>query len=84
MREWEMQTITTQTVLMTPKETAARLRVSESTLAKWRMTASRTLPFVKIGAKVANDEREVEKWLSGQLRKSTIDKGAPSSDTRAV
>jgi excisionase family DNA binding protein len=65
----------TQTVLLTPKETAARLRVSESTLAKWRMTASRALPYVKIGAKVAYDEREVEKWLASQARKSTSDNG---------
>jgi excisionase family DNA binding protein len=67
--------IKTQTVLLTPKETAARLRVSESTLAKWRMTALRALPFVKVGHKVAYDEREVERFIASQARKSTSDNG---------
>ncbi len=64
-----------QTVLLTPKETANRLRLSESTLAKWRMTAARALPYVKIGAKVAYDEREVERFIAAQARKSTSDDG---------
>jgi excisionase family DNA binding protein len=67
--------IKTQTVLLTPKEAAARLRLSESTLAKWRMTALRRLPYVKVGHKVAYDELEVEKWLASQARKSTSDNG---------
>jgi excisionase family DNA binding protein len=62
-----------QTVLLTPRETAARLRVSESTLAKWRMTAARALPYIKIGAKVAYNEVEVEKWLVARMRRSTSD-----------
>jgi excisionase family DNA binding protein len=64
-----------QTVLLTPKEAAARLRVSESTLAKWRMTALRALPFVKVGHKVVYAEREVERFIAAQMRKSTSDNG---------
>jgi predicted DNA-binding transcriptional regulator AlpA len=39
------------------------------------MTAARALPFVKIGHKVAYDEREVERWVASQARKSTSDSG---------
>ena len=62
-----------QTVLLTPKEAAARLRVSESTLAKWRMTAHRKLPFVKIGAKVVYDEAVIERFIAARSRVSTSD-----------
>jgi excisionase family DNA binding protein len=68
-----------QTVLLTPKEAAARLRVSESTLAKWRMTALRELAFVKVGHKVLYDEREVERFIAAQMRKSTSDTGAEAA-----
>ena len=60
-----------RTILLTPRETASRLRISESTLAKWRMTALRALPFVKIGHKVVYDEKEVEKFIAAQMRNST-------------
>jgi len=63
----------TKTVHLTPKETSARLRVSESTLAKWRMSAAHSLSYVKVGSKVAYDEAVVERWLAGQARKSTSD-----------
>ena len=64
---------TNATVLLTPKEAAARLRVSKSTLAKWRMTASRKLPFVKVGAKVAYTEAAIEAFIAHRLRNSTSD-----------
>lgn len=60
-----------RTILLTPRETASRLRISELTLAKWRMTALRALPFVKIGHKVVYDEKEVEKFIAAQMRNST-------------
>lgn len=65
----------TKTVLLTPKEAAVRLRVSESTLAKWRMTSLRKLPFVKIGAKVAYAENVIESFIADGLRQSTSDRG---------
>lgn len=69
-----MATETHQTVLLTPKEASARLRISESTLAKWRMTASRNLPFVKVGAKVAYSETAIETFIAERLRQSTSDR----------
>jgi len=60
-----------QTILLTPKETAVRLRISESTLAKWRMTASRRLPYVKVGAKVAYTETAIENFIAERAREST-------------
>jgi excisionase family DNA binding protein len=68
-----------QTVLLTPKETAKRLRLSESTLAKWRMTAARALPYVKVGAKVVYDECEVERFIAARMRRSTSDTGAEAA-----
>ncbi len=65
----------TPTVLLTPKETAARLRVGEGTLAKWRMGFTHGLRFVKVGAKVLYDEREVERFIAEQMRASTSDTG---------
>jgi excisionase family DNA binding protein len=67
--------ISTKTVLLTPKEAAERLRISESTLAKWRMTAARRLPFVKIGAKVVYDEAAIEAFIADRARISTSDAG---------
>lgn len=66
--------IKNRTVLLRPKEAAARLRVSESTLAKWRMTAAQALPYVKVGAKVFYDAAIVEEWLAKQARRSTSHK----------
>lgn len=67
--------IKSKTVLLTPREAAARLRVSESTLAKWRMTAARRLPFVKVGAKVVYAEAAIEQFISERARVSTSDCG---------
>jgi len=75
----QLTTTKNQTVLLTPKEAAARLRVSESTLAKWRMTALRALAFVKVGHKVLYDEREVERFIAARMRKSTSDTGAAAA-----
>ena len=65
--------IPAKTVLLTPKEAAARLRVTEGTLAKWRMTALRRLPYVKVGAKVAYTEAAIEAFIADGLRQSTSD-----------
>ncbi len=66
--------IPAKTVLLTPKEAAARLRVTEGTLAKWRMTALRRLPYVKVGAKVAYTEAALEDFIADGLRQSTSDR----------
>ncbi len=68
-----------KTILLTPKETADRLRVSISCLAKWRMGFTQGLPYVKVGGKVLYAEHEVEKWIAAQMRESTSDTGAEAA-----
>lgn len=56
----DMSHETNHTVLLTPEEAAARLRLSPSTLAKARLAAATDLPFVKIwvrGARAARAPR---------------------------
>lgn len=68
-----MQTISNAkniVVLMTPHETAGRLRVSESTLAKWRMTGDGP-EFTKMGAKVRYPVPAVESFITKRTRRST-------------
>lgn len=57
-------------VLLTPHETAGRLRVSESTLAKWRMTGDGP-EFTKMGAKVRYPAPAVERFIANRTRRST-------------
>lgn len=57
-------------ILMTPHETAGRLRVSESTLAKWRMSGDGP-EFTKMGAKVRYPAPAVEKFIAKRTRRST-------------
>ncbi len=69
----------TRTVLLTPKEAAARLRLSQSTLAKWRMTGSRQIPFVKLGAKILYSEQAIEDFIAKRSYASTSDLGAEAA-----
>ena len=50
--------------LLTPTETAARLRVSVGTLAQWRHHKRYSLPFVKIGRAVRYLEAEVKAFIA--------------------
>ena len=56
--------------LLTPKETACRLRVSHSWLAKARMRGDGP-PFLKIGRAIRYGETALAKWLRSQQRQST-------------
>ena len=60
--------------LLSPVDVAARLRVSISTLNKWRLTGVGPR-FAKIGSKISYDEAGVDEWLSTRLRMSTSDRG---------
>ncbi len=55
--------------LMTAKETAAFLRVSESWLAKARMRDDGP-PFVQIGRSVRYSKPAVLRWLESQAQRS--------------
>lgn len=57
-------------ILWTPHDTAGRLRVSESTLAKWRMTGDGP-EFVKLGFKVRYRPLAVEAFIAKRTRRST-------------
>jgi len=64
----------------TTKETAVRLKVSESFLAKKRVSGGGP-KYIKVGRVVRYPETAVNEYLSAQLRTSTSDTG-PVSGTR--
>jgi hypothetical protein len=62
----------------TTKETAVRLKVSESFMAKKRVTGGGP-KFIKVGRVVRYPETAINEYLLAQLRASTSDTGpAPS------
>jgi hypothetical protein len=60
--------------VFTPKETAIRLKVSESFLAKKRVNGGGP-KFIKVGRIVRYPESAINEYLSAQLRTSTSDSG---------
>jgi predicted DNA-binding transcriptional regulator AlpA len=56
--------------LLTPRETADRLRVSLSWLAKTRMHGDGP-PFVKFGRSIRYAEGTLVQWMRAHLRRST-------------
>src|SRR5260221_556671 len=48
---------------------AARLRVSTSTLAKWRC-AKTGPPFLRVGTQIRYDSRQCEKWLNSRAEET--------------
>jgi excisionase family DNA binding protein len=58
----------------TTKETAVRLKVSESFLNKKRVSGGGP-KFIKVGRNVRYPESAINEYLSGQLRTSTSDAG---------
>lgn len=58
------------------KEAAAYVPVSKSMLDKLRVAGGGP-PFVKIGKRVLYDTRDLDQWLDGLKRTSTVDTGAP-------
>jgi hypothetical protein len=57
-------------VLLTPREAALRLRVSESFLAKKRMSGDGP-PFLRIGRSIRYSEATLMHWMRAQQRSST-------------
>jgi hypothetical protein len=60
--------------VLTPKETAVRLKVSESFLAKKRVSGGGP-KYIKVGRVVRYPETAINEYLSAQLRTSTSDAG---------
>lgn len=52
--------------LLTPKEAAALLRVTVSTLAVWRCQGRYSLPFVKVGRSVAYRLEDLEAFIAAR------------------
>lgn len=52
--------------LLTTKEVAERLGISEAALAIWRSTGRVRLPFVRIGRAVRYRPSDIEEWLARQ------------------
>jgi hypothetical protein len=61
--------------LHTPRETAIRLQVSESFLAKKRVSGGGP-KYIKVGRVVRYPETGLSEYLSAQLRTSTSDAGS--------
>jgi predicted DNA-binding transcriptional regulator AlpA len=59
----------------TPRETAVRLKVSESFLAKKRVSGGGP-KFIKIGRLVRYPESAINEYLASQVRRSTSDAGS--------
>jgi hypothetical protein len=57
-------------VVLTPKETAAKLKVSVSWLAKARMRGDGP-PYVLIGRSIRYPETDLIQWMRSQRRLST-------------
>jgi predicted DNA-binding transcriptional regulator AlpA len=59
--------------LLTPRDAAAFLRVSESWLAKARMRGDGP-PFVKVGRSVRYPERALSQWMRSHTHVSTSER----------
>ncbi len=70
-------TINPSEELLTTKETAVRLKVSESFLAKKRVSGGGP-KFVKLGRVVRYSEMAINEYLASQVRDSTSDTGPVS------
>jgi len=57
-------------LLLTPKETATRLRVSTSWLAKARMRGDGP-PYIKMGRAIRYNEATIVQWMKVRQRLST-------------
>jgi excisionase family DNA binding protein len=56
--------------LLTPKEAAVLLKVSESWLAKARMRGDGP-PFIKVGRSIRYSEAALQQWMKSRQRLST-------------
>lgn len=52
--------------LLSPRQTAELLGVSAATLANWRYSKLRDLPYVKVGRQVKYRMCDIEAWLDRQ------------------
>lgn len=58
----------TTSILLTRREAAAYLGVAEQTLAVWKCTGRRSLPFVKIGRLVRYRQADLDAFILEHLQ----------------
>ena len=56
------------TSLLTPEEVGEALHVTPHTLAVWRCTKRRNLPYVKVGGLVRYRAADVEAFIASNLK----------------
>lgn len=60
--------VATETILLTRREAASYLGVAEQTLAVWKCTGRRSLPFVKIGRLVRYRKADLDAFIIEHLQ----------------
>lgn len=66
--------------LITSRQAAKMLCLSEMTLRKWRWEGKGP-QFIKVGRKVAYRSEDLTRWVSEQVRLSTSDTGRANHDS---
>jgi hypothetical protein len=69
-------------VLLTPNEAAVELKVSESFLAKSRMSGTGPA-YIQMGRAVRYSRSELQAYTAARMRTSTLHKPIPGSSRRA-
>jgi len=64
--------------LLRPKEAAHYLNLGLSTLARHRMSGTGPV-YSKIGGKVVYRRADLDRWVEGNLRYSTVSKACPAT-----
>jgi len=62
---------TAEALLLTPREAAARLRLSDRTL--WSLTRAGEIPAIRIGRSVRYDPRDLAKWIASKKQGTAAD-----------
>ena len=57
---------TSQSRLLTPRQTAEFLGLTEGTLATWRCVQRYRLPYIKVGRRVMYRRDDIEKFISSR------------------
>ena len=65
--------------LLTEKQVADQLGISNRTLQAWRYRGGHTPPFLKVGRAVRYRPGDVRSWLAERRRRSTSDPGTIES-----
>jgi predicted DNA-binding transcriptional regulator AlpA len=61
--------------LLTQREAALALRLSERTLERWRVSGDGP-PFAKLGRRIGYRESDLEAWINSRLVGSTSERRA--------